>query len=159
MGTVTPYETVSGRRYRVRFRQPNKSRTDKRGFKTKREAELYLASIELTKSRGEYISAAKSRVLVGQIAHEWVSSQVQLKPSTRVGYEAIVRTQIDPHWGVVPLGELSYAAVQSWISDESMRVSATTGLWQDGHGDQQVQCGSSLKTQGEVTGPHTPEVS
>ena len=126
MGSVTPYETVSGRRYRVRYRQPNKSQTDKRGFKTKREAELYLASIELTKSRGEYVSATKSRVSVGQTAHEWVSSQVQLKPSTRAGYEAIVRTQIDPKWGLVPLGDLSYAAVQTWISDESKRVSPAT---------------------------------
>jgi hypothetical protein len=126
MGSVTPYETASGRRYRVRYRQPNKSQTDKRGFKTKREAELYLASIELTKSRGEYVSATQSRLTIGQTAQEWISSQVQLKPSTRAGYEAIVRTQIDPKWGPVPLGELSHAAVQTWISDQSQRVSAAT---------------------------------
>ena len=126
MGSVTPYDTAHGRRYRVRYRQPNKAHTDKRGFTTKREAELYLASIEVTKSRGEYVSATQSRLTIGQTTHEWISSQVQLKPSTRAGYEAIVRTQIDPKWGLVPLGDLSHAAVQTWISDESKRVSPAT---------------------------------
>ncbi len=40
MGSVMPDETVSGRRYRVRFRQPNKAQTDERKCKTKREADV-----------------------------------------------------------------------------------------------------------------------
>lgn len=37
-GSITAYETAQGRRYRVRYRKPDKSQTDKRGFKTKKEA-------------------------------------------------------------------------------------------------------------------------
>ena len=49
MPSVTPYETAAGKRYRVRYRKPDRSQTDKRGFKTKREAELFLASVEVAK--------------------------------------------------------------------------------------------------------------
>lgn len=56
MGSVTPYETSTGRRYRVRYHAcPTSSQTDKRGFKTKREAELFLANVDVAKSRGEFV--------------------------------------------------------------------------------------------------------
>jgi integrase len=126
LGSVTPYETASGRRYRVRYRQPNKSQTDKRGFRTKREAELFLASVEVTKSRGEYVSAAKGRITVGETASEWIDSQAQLKPSTKAGYLSIVNRQIIPRWGSVALGDISHADVQTWISEQALRVSPAT---------------------------------
>lgn len=53
MGSVNAYETVAGRRYRVRYRTPGHQQTDKRGFRTKRDAELFLASLELAKARGD----------------------------------------------------------------------------------------------------------
>ena len=46
MGSVQSYESKSGRRYRVRYRRPDNKQTDKRGFRTKREAENFLASVE-----------------------------------------------------------------------------------------------------------------
>ena len=48
MGTVTPYETNAGRRWRVRYRTSEHRQTDERGFKTKRDAELYLANVEVS---------------------------------------------------------------------------------------------------------------
>lgn len=45
MGSITPYETVKGRRYRVRYRKPDHSETEKRGFTTRREAQLYLSMV------------------------------------------------------------------------------------------------------------------
>ena len=52
MGSIDPYETADGRRYRVRYRKPDRTQTDKRGFRTKRDAELFLASVEVAKTRG-----------------------------------------------------------------------------------------------------------
>lgn len=69
MGSVTPYGTASGRRYRVRYRKPDRSETDKRGFRTKREAEEFLASVEVSKLRGDWIDSSfspKSRSLTVQ---------------------------------------------------------------------------------------------
>lgn len=49
MATIEAYETSAGRRYRVRYRKPDRRQTDKRGFKTKRDAEDFLASVEVSK--------------------------------------------------------------------------------------------------------------
>lgn len=122
MGSVTPYDTASGRRYRVRYRLPDFSQTDKRGFKTKREAELYLASVEVAKSRGEFVAARLSRITVAEWAESWLASQLQLKPSTRQGYESIARSAIIPKWGPVPLGAVTHAGIQNWLT----KVAATS---------------------------------
>lgn len=53
MGSITPYETSAGKRYRVRYHNLDRSQTDKRGFRTKRDAELFLAATEAHKATGE----------------------------------------------------------------------------------------------------------
>ena len=56
MATIEPYETSGGKRYQVRYRTPERTQTKKRGFRTKREAEQFAASVEVQKYRGEFIS-------------------------------------------------------------------------------------------------------
>jgi integrase len=126
VGSITPYDTNAGRRYRVRYRTPYRTQTDKRGFKTKREAELFLASVEVTKARGEFVSAARSRISTGEWALRWIDNQIQLKPSTKEGYESVVRTRIIPKWGLVPLSELTHAGIQDWLSAEARRAAPAT---------------------------------
>nr|WP_235504748.1 Arm DNA-binding domain-containing protein [Arthrobacter sp. Leaf141] len=64
MATVERYQTKAGPRYRVRYRKPDRTQTDKRGFKTKRGAELFLASVEVSKARGEFVDATAARVTI-----------------------------------------------------------------------------------------------
>lgn len=82
MGSIDPYESAQGRRYRVRYRKPDHSQTDKRGFRTKRDAELFLASVEIAKHTGLHIDPARSRVTVGQWMTQWLASRTDLRPST-----------------------------------------------------------------------------
>lgn len=75
MATIEPYETKAGKRYRVRYRTPGRGQTDKRGFKTKREAEAFAATVEVSKMRGEYVAPSHARMTVGELgpparAHE-----------------------------------------------------------------------------------------
>jgi hypothetical protein len=51
MATIEPYQTKDGRRYRVIYRTPERKQTSKRGFRTKMDAELFLASVSLSKAR------------------------------------------------------------------------------------------------------------
>jgi hypothetical protein len=53
MGSVAAYTTNGGKRYRVRYRTPDRRQTDKRGFRTKHDAEQFLASVEVSMGRGE----------------------------------------------------------------------------------------------------------
>ena len=43
------------------------SQTDKRGFRTKREAEMFAAEVEVYKARGEYVAPSLGRVTVGEL--------------------------------------------------------------------------------------------
>jgi len=126
MGSITPYETGGGRRYRVRYRLPDHSQTDKRGFRTKREAELFLASVEVSQARGDFVSVARSRISVAEWAEQWLATQVQLKPSTRNGYESIVRSAIIPRWGSTSLSGLSHAGIQKWLAEVSGLAAPST---------------------------------
>ena len=128
MGSVTPYETAIGKRYRVRYRKPDHAQTDKRGFKTKKEAELFLASIEVSKAKGEFVDATAARATVGDLATSWLASQTHLKPSSLRPVEIAWRLHVKPVWGNRQVGQIRYSDVQEWVSELSGRRGATTVL-------------------------------
>ena len=55
MGSVTAYSTARGKRYKVQYRRPDHSSTSMRGSLAKRKATLFLASVEVSVSRGAYV--------------------------------------------------------------------------------------------------------
>ena len=116
MGSVEPYDTKSGKRYRVQYRTPDRRNTMKRGFKTKREAEQFLAITEVSKLRGEWVDAAKSQATIGDVAAGWYEAQVQIKPTTRSGYRYTLDRHVLPAWGRFRLTEVSHGAVQAWVT-------------------------------------------
>lgn len=60
MGTITPYESAKGRRYRVRYRKPDRTEAKKRGFTTMREAKLSATVQPETKTTGENEATSSS---------------------------------------------------------------------------------------------------
>lgn len=128
MGSVLSYEAAGGRRYRVMYRTPDHRQTTKRGFKTKREAELYLATVETNKARGEYIDASAARVTIASLGTEWLANQTHLKPSSLRPLEIAWRLQVEPRWGKVPVGDVRHSDVQTWVTSLSAGKSATTVL-------------------------------
>lgn len=116
MATIEAYETTSGRRYRVRYRKPDKTQTSRRGFKTKREAELYLANTEIHKASGTYIDPSHALVTIGDLGSIWIVSQTHLKPSSEAVVESAWRLHVRPVWGRVPVGEVRHSDIQSWVA-------------------------------------------
>jgi integrase len=116
VGSITSYESASGKRYRVRYRKPDHAQTDKRGFRTKRDAELYLASIEISKARGEYVDATAAKVTIGELGAIWLMSQTHLKPSSRDAIEIAWRLFVEPMWGDIAVGTIRHSEVQTWVS-------------------------------------------
>lgn len=114
MGSVSAYETKAGKRYRVIYRRPDHLQTQKRGFKTKRDAELFLAKTEIDKSRGAYIDPSKSKVLVGEWLDSWMESRSDWRPTSRERARGIVELHIKPQLGRYPLGALDHKTVQTW---------------------------------------------
>jgi integrase len=120
LATISKYQTSSGAtRYRVRYRMPDTRQTDKRGFRTKREAEAWANQLEVDKRRGAYVAPAAGRLKLGEYAREWLDSKHKLKPSTRARYKVVLDTTIAAHKGVA-LGDISRQLVREWVADLSV---------------------------------------
>ena len=130
MGSISSYESAAGRRYRVRYRKPDNSQTDRRGFKTKREAELFLSTTEVSKAWGEYIDPTASRVTVGELGDEWLKHLGHLKASSARPLEIAWRLHVNPRWSSIAVSDVRYSDVQSWVTDLQVAKakSATTVL-------------------------------
>ena len=75
MGSITAYEIGSGRRYRVRWRDDQQKQVEKKGFRTKREAELYLAHTAVSRSNGSYTDPGEARITVGALGVDWLRNK------------------------------------------------------------------------------------
>ena len=83
MATISKYETSSGTMlYRVRYRTPDHRQTDKRGFKTKRDAEAFANTVEVKKLTGEYIPETAGRITIAERWHR-TGSPARNKPPRR----------------------------------------------------------------------------
>lgn len=116
-GSIVAYETADGRRYRVRYRRPDKKSTDKSGFRTKREAETFLASVTISKVTGDYVDPSRSKVTVGSLGPEWLRLKRRLKPSYVDTLERDWRVYVEPMWGTRRIGDIKPSEVTGWVQD------------------------------------------
>ncbi|ORJ52595.1 tyrosine-type recombinase/integrase [Mycobacterium simiae] len=131
MATIERYQNRSGATlYRVRYRTPDRRSTQKRGFRTKRDAELFAATVEVTKARGEYIAPSLGRVTVGELAPDWlVRKQLACAPSHFRMVESAWRVHVAPHWSRYAVADVDLLGVEAWIGKLSAKgAGATTVL-------------------------------
>lgn len=119
MATVEKYETASGTtRYRVRYRTPDRRQTDKRGFRTKRDAEVFAATVEVEKLTGSYVAPALGKITVGELGPDWLTRQKgHMKPSGFRSYESAWRIHVEPRWARVRVSDVAHTEVQAWVSE------------------------------------------
>lgn len=128
MATIEQYETRSGRRYAVRYRTPDRRQTWKRGFTTKRDADRFARSVEVSKDRGEYINPADARATVGELGAAWIGSRNNLKPSTFRSVESAWRVHVEPRWGAVRVSDVRFSDVETWAGELARDKSPSTVL-------------------------------
>lgn len=126
MGSVHPYSTAAGaKRHRISYRRPDHAQTTERGFKTKRDAELRLAEVEISKSRGEYVDPATARVTISSLAADWLEQREGvLKPSSLRPLQSAWSKHVEPKWGARTVGSVRHSEVQTWVS--SIKGGSTT---------------------------------
>ena len=117
MGSVETYATDQGRRYRVRYRDPGRRTKAKAGFRTRRDAEAFLAEMSVAVSHGDYIDPAAGRRTVGALGPQWLGSLNHLKPSSFAPLEAAWPVYVAPRWATTEIGRIRPSEVQSWIAD------------------------------------------
>lgn len=130
MVNVTAYQTAHGVRYRVRYRKPDGSQTDKRGFRRKIDAEQWAAEhVTTAKARGSFIDPRDANVTVGALSSAWLAAKrTRVKPSYIDDLEASYSKWVAPSWGSVPVSSVSRADVQRWVSSISRERSASVVL-------------------------------
>lgn len=129
MGSIEPYETSGGRRYRVRYRDPEHRSREKAGFRTKNgpgSATEFLASVTVDMTRGDYIEPAASRVTVGRLGPTWLDAQAHLRPSSAAPLEGAWRVFVEPRSGQTPISRIRHSDVQTWIGELRAGTAPTT---------------------------------
>ena len=131
MATIKPYQTAGGATFFVvRYRKPNGGQTMKRGFKRKLDAQLFAASVEVSKAKGEYVAPALGKATISEMAPNWLArKQRATAPSHYRMLESAWRVHVRPCWGRVPVADVDLLSVEEWITDMVIKgAGATTVL-------------------------------
>lgn len=116
MANIKPYDTKAGRRWRVRYRKPGGQQTDKRGFTTRKAAELWAADNTVKIATGAWLNPADANITVGQLGETWYAQQTHLKPSSMKPVRNAWELRVKPRWGDLPVGEVRHSDIQTWVS-------------------------------------------
>lgn len=130
MATIERYATKGGdKRWMVRYRKPDRKQTTRRGFTTKRNAQMFAAEVEVSKARGEYVAPAMGRVTVAEVAPEWLARKASsTAPSHYRTLESAWRVHVKPHWGSVPLADIDVLRVEQWITGLTTKGAGVTTI-------------------------------
>lgn len=125
MATVSKYQNANGvNLYRVRYRTPENRQTDKRGFKTKRDAERFANTVEVKKLTGDYISPSLGKITIGSLGPSWLERQRgHMKPSGFRTYDSAWRNHVEPQWADTRLADVKFSDVQSFVTTLAGKLS------------------------------------
>lgn len=130
MATISRYQTATGERWEVRYRQPNGATSRKRGFTTKRDAVDWDADNKVAINKGSYVAPSKGRAKVGDLAQDWLDRKKSTtEPSHSRMLESAWRVHVAPTWARVPVSKVAATGVRNWTAAMTgSGCSATTVL-------------------------------
>jgi integrase len=106
----------------VRYRQPDGVQTKKRGFRTKRDAQIFANTVEVSKMTGSYVAPSVGKTTVGALGPGWLERQRgHMKPSGWRSYQSAWRIHVAPRWSTVQIADIRFSDVQAWVSELSSR--------------------------------------
>lgn len=106
--------------WRARYRGPD-GKQRSRNFPRRREAELFLTSIEHAKASGAYVDPELGKITFSAWAKEWRAGVVDLRPSTLARDDGYLNRYLLPTFGKKRLMEIDHAGVRAWIAGLSAR--------------------------------------
>ncbi|HEY8319769.1 MAG TPA: tyrosine-type recombinase/integrase, partial [Amnibacterium sp.] len=86
------------------------------GFRTKKDAELFLAITEVAMVQGRYVAPEKARITLSEWLDTWLATRVDMRASSRTRVVGIVEKYVRPQLGAVPLGRITRLQAQQWAS-------------------------------------------
>lgn len=114
-----------GKRWRVRWSDPNTGETRAALFERKAEAERHDADMRSDISRGRYIDPRAGRVTVTEYAEQWRAQQLH-RDSTADMVERAFRLHIVPVLGHLPLADARASQIRGWVKTTTDNLAAST---------------------------------
>src|SRR3954467_13027709 len=105
-------------RWRARYRTPD-GRERSKTFTRKADAERFLAIVESEKLRGDYVDPLGGRRLFGDVVDAWLTSHVQLRPTTLEQRESRLRNHVLPYFENRAIGAITRGDIQEWVNHRS----------------------------------------
>lgn len=115
LGKVQSAKYGQGKRWRARWVEAG-GREREKLFARKTDAEDYLDNVTAAVVTDQYVAPEGGDVLVGSVLDRFMAG-VDVKRSTRQGYESAVKAHIRPRWGAVPLKAVTVSGIRSWLVD------------------------------------------
>lgn len=100
----------------MRYRAPN-HRERSKSFRRKVDAERFASTVEVQILRGEWVDPRLGRTSFGDWAGRWMPTTAALKPTTRAGYESLLRTYLLPAFGRSAIARIEAVHVREWIAE------------------------------------------
>jgi integrase len=110
--------------FRANWRDPA-GRQKSKTFKTKKEANAYLAEVESAVNRGTYVAPNAGRVRFHVHTERWAASR-HLADRTNERTASVLRCHVLPKWSDWPIGKIDNMAVQGWVTDLGKRLAPAT---------------------------------
>lgn len=129
MANITRYRTAKGEnRYRVRYRKPDGTQTDKRGFRRKIDAENWAAEhVTIAKATNSYIDPQAGKATVEALWPSWIAAKkVKCKVSYIDSLEREWNHRVELMWGSRELVSVTHSEVQEWVAALTAAGSSAT---------------------------------
>lgn len=104
-------------RYQARYRVDGAWRAAPTTFRTKGDADSFLAATRADLERGTWHDPTAGEVTLVNYSKRWLSDRPNLRPRTGELYAGLLRLHILPVLGDIPLARLTTPAVRSWRAD------------------------------------------
>jgi integrase len=106
--------------HRACWRDPA-GRQRSKTFKTRREANAFLAEVESALHRGVYVAPDGGRIRFGDYAERWLANRNDER-ATAARDASIMRNHVLPRWRSVALARIDHSAVQAWVTSLGERL-------------------------------------
>lgn len=103
-------------KWEASYRDPQRRERIKT-FRTRAEADRWLATVKTDLTRGDYVDPRLARTEFGHWAAEWLATTAHLRPKTRVGYESDLRVHVLPAFSHRPVGSIQQVDVRRFVAD------------------------------------------
>ncbi|MBA2443852.1 MAG: site-specific integrase [Nocardioidaceae bacterium] len=116
MASIRKRASGDGGKWQVRYVDKD-GRSRAKSFKRKSDAQRYKSEMEADLARGNWLDPDYARESFGGVAMAWADYKLpRLKPTTRSGYEALLRAHILPEFGSMPIGSIRPRHVEHFIT-------------------------------------------